>query len=657
MSAEAMESIETLRFGAVRRAAELHAQIQQLEVQNPSDPRLPALREAFEDAQDTTREELEHFATTFAQQGIVRGSTHAIGQIDRFRAQRVGESQRFLDDATLSRADEPIRADDVEHLGRVMGIPVRPGGSGGDVRIEFDVGRLGGITNMRLEVGRDASLTMVRAHQATVAAMRRYEGVAGSLRNLLERIRAYAGSGGHIPPGSRAFEARFELQKLPPIVQGFHDRLAAGGLGAGTVAEIRRQISSLESQIRQHAQHLDDLAPGLGFVAARGEGAEGDFAMMGRRPDERTPLESGEIPAPPRREIQVPEERAGTPRHQDLLRLRGTADQVLSQRPEGWTGRHEAEFRYGPAAVRNPPEGSLPDGYHWTIDPHGTPTVVRTQRYDDNGNLRPRMRYVGDGRFEEVPDTVNRARTTRIEDEFAVPERVEDEFGQILGARQQAREARDEAEAELQVLADRMSLSPDDLRNIDDTIERLRREHAEDPAMMRRIEELAARRAELAGHRHSVVEQSELLGQRMAEEWMAANHPGAMQVYGGAGAGSRSGDFDQVWLVPGAGPSGRDLIIVVEAKGGSSQLGTREVEGAREQQGTGNYLRAIAEIMAARQDLPPATRDVMNDILLREVVDDGPRVQYLLVQAPIGSSGGEAVARPGRVSEFDISGD
>lgn len=295
MTAEAMEQVQTLRFGVVRQAAELHAQIEQLEQleqRNRSDPALPSLREQLRATQQEARDAWLTVGGELAKhQLIMRASMRLVHSIHAAQERRISDAKATLQEAAHARGHEAVRPGDVEYLERALGVRVEvetagsASGGPGDVRIPYEVHPLGGISNVRLVVGPTASLDMVLRHQATVKAMRRYQGVCGSLRNLLERIRAYVGRGGHIPPGSRAFEARFELEKLPLIIEDLHADLEGRPLDGVTRQRLERQIQSLEEQLLRHASALDDVAPGLGYVAAIDDGGTGRPPVKGEQPD------------------------------------------------------------------------------------------------------------------------------------------------------------------------------------------------------------------------------------------------------------------------------------------------------------------------------------------------------------------------------------
>lgn len=305
MTAQAEEQVQSIRMGVVRQAAEVHARIRELEANNPSDPELPRLREQFGELQRQANEAWETVGREMAhQQLIMRASMRVVHGIHSQHLARVDQSRQSLTQAISSRGRAPVRPGDHTHISRVMGVRVEmltpeAGVGSGDVRIAYDVGRLGGITNVRLQVGPDASLSMVMHHEQTLAAMRRYEGVTGSLNNLLARVQAWVSGGGHIAPRTRAFEARFELQKLPPIIQELRQELTSHSLTDETRVRIESQIESLEQQLEMHAGAFNDLAEGLGYVAARdssqgpvpNEGEDAGATMGRRRSDLPDPPE------------------------------------------------------------------------------------------------------------------------------------------------------------------------------------------------------------------------------------------------------------------------------------------------------------------------------------------------------------------------------
>jgi hypothetical protein len=137
-------------------------------------------------------------------------------------------------------------------------------------------------------------------------------------------------------------------------------------------------------------------------------------------------------------------------------------------------------------------------------------------------------------------------------------------------------------------------------------------------------------------------EQSRQLGEQAAEGIMKGK--GGKKRYPLDKTYSTSGDFDQVWKVG-------DEFHVVEAKGGSSGLGSRSIkEGVRAEQGTIEYARSIAENMATNG----ATKEIraLGSELLAAIGQG--KLKYILVRAPIGTEAGAAALRDVKVSEFVI---
>lgn len=154
-----------------------------------------------------------------------------------------------------------------------------------------------------------------------------------------------------------------------------------------------------------------------------------------------------------------------------------------------------------------------------------------------------------------------------------------------------------------------------------------------------------------------VVAQSAEIGELGAMGYVAQQYPGARLEYGGPGSGSRPGDFDQVYRQ--ALPDGSVRLIVVEAKGGGSPLGTRLVNGQVETQGTPEYFAAIAGNMRRNMTGQAATtgRDLSNVYRYGKTPDGKPaEIVYLTVRTPIGHdpATGAATAPTVTAKEFDL---
>ena len=111
---------------------------------------------------------------------------------------------------------------------------------------------------------------------------------------------------------------------------------------------------------------------------------------------------------------------------------------------------------------------------------------------------------------------------------------------------------------------------------------------------------------------------SERLGDQAAALVSRNEHETTLIASGGAG----SGRFDHVTI--GGDPP---VLNIYEAKGGTSRLGYRTVDGVRVQQGTSSYLKAIAEI-------DPRFADLMDNPAIKKAIEDGSlTVEYSHVRA------------------------
>ncbi|MEQ8999927.1 MAG: hypothetical protein RID53_25865 [Coleofasciculus sp. B1-GNL1-01] len=140
------------------------------------------------------------------------------------------------------------------------------------VRVHYDVDANGLVTNVHMRVGSDASAVDIQLHTQTVRLMQRYSGFSGRIRLLKERIQNWISKNGTPPVGSRAWEAKLEVEKLPRIIDERLNRLSQDGLDAEAEANLQADIENLQQQLAKHQQTLDemDLNAGVGFVAAEG---------------------------------------------------------------------------------------------------------------------------------------------------------------------------------------------------------------------------------------------------------------------------------------------------------------------------------------------------------------------------------------------------
>ena len=280
----------------------------------------------------------------------------------------------------------------------------------------------------------------------------------------------------------------------------------------------------------------------------------------------------------------------------DLVKRRGSVAAELDHHPPGWTGKDEARFRYGEKLEPEP-------GYRWTLDENGG------LRYDRLDESLPAHRYnPATGVFEEAAESSTLIKATKGAEDprplATIPEKQREAMKAAFKKRGN-------------LIADR------------DRLEALGKISQKDSEKLRKIYA-------------QVNEQSRQLGENAAEGVMKGK--GGKKIYPTGKPYSTSGDFDQVWK---AG----DEFQIVEAKGGSSGLGSRSIgEGVRAEQGTVEYAKSIAENMA-NKGATKEIRKLGDDLLL--AIQKG-KVKYILVRAPVGEELGSAVLRDVKVSEFVI---
>ncbi len=103
-----------------------------------------------------------------------------------------------------------------------------------------------------------------------------------------------------------------------------------------------------------------------------------------------------------------------------------------------------------------------------------------------------------------------------------------------------------------------------------------------------------------------------------------------------------SGKLDLVFEVPGAGKNGRSLIIVVEAKGGSADLGSRQVGDDRYQQGHPAYLDEQIRLSA---NYDPALNQTLSS------ARRSGNLEYYKAQTPIDANTGAGTVE---LRQFDL---
>jgi len=112
-------------------------------------------------------------------------------------------------------------------------------------------------------------------------------------------------------------------------------------------------------------------------------------------------------------------------------------------------------------------------------------------------------------------------------------------------------------------------------------------------------------------------------------------------------SGSKPGDFDMVYEVEDPPPG---EIIVVEAKGGSSPLGSRKIGNMAYQQGTTEYTTEITTLMSKNNE---GTTEKLAADEIQYAALSGRPIRYIHTQASIPKSG-QASDLKLEVAEFKI---
>jgi hypothetical protein len=123
---------------------------------------------------------------------------------------------------------------------------------------------------IHLEIGKGATAADIALHADTARAQLRLEGARSKAGKMLEQIRMWASEHGAPPKGTVAYEAHFEVEKLPGIIEARSAELANPDLLPNERASIEEKVEALVDQLQRHQAALDafDLSPGRGFIAA-----------------------------------------------------------------------------------------------------------------------------------------------------------------------------------------------------------------------------------------------------------------------------------------------------------------------------------------------------------------------------------------------------
>ncbi|ARD22731.1 RHS repeat-associated core domain-containing protein [Shewanella japonica] len=147
----------------------------------------------------------------------------------------------------------------------------------------------------------------------------------------------------------------------------------------------------------------------------------------------------------------------------------------------------------------------------------------------------------------------------------------------------------------------------------------------------------------------SINKSTETIGEKAADMAVKAQYPGYERIHpesldrSSPGAGS----FDMVYQ------NANGDVIIVEAKGGKSPLGKKQIGDDDYQQGTKEYAAAITMEMGERDK---GSTDKISAKAIEKAFDrKRNKVQYLHVETPINKTARGSSVSEVRISEFDIS--
>ena len=176
----------------------------------------------------------------------------------------------------LPQLDQSLKSDRLSSilppdLQNSVQVIVDPSLSGNTVRVYYEV-KEGLVDNIHIRAGQEANANEIKLHVPTVRLMERYSGLLGRIRLLLKRVRNWITQNGEPPIGSRAWEAKLEIEKLERILKERLEREAKQGIDLVKAISLEEEIKYLSEQLQRHQQTLDkiELNPGVGYVAAEG---------------------------------------------------------------------------------------------------------------------------------------------------------------------------------------------------------------------------------------------------------------------------------------------------------------------------------------------------------------------------------------------------
>jgi hypothetical protein len=289
-----------------------------------------------------------------------------------------------VEPGTHGRTKNPAEALPRDLRNRVP-IEVNPRLTGETVQVHY-IEHDGLIVGTWMEIGPNARAIDIEMHADTARAMRRLQGASGRVLRLKDRLGTWFGLHGEkAGPGTTAFEARLEVEKLPRIIQ---ERAAAlqraGGIDTPEGQHIAIEMAMLQDQLTHFEQVVRsmELEPGVGYVAAEKPvpadypSEEGQHWFWRRSGGEWHPVQRADAPKPGehQRWTRVEVEVDGQKRHEvrllderqpfgyppldwDKWRYSRRADGTVTiERAPGYSGEQGVKLRLDPLEK---PEGDI----------------------------------------------------------------------------------------------------------------------------------------------------------------------------------------------------------------------------------------------------------------------------------------------------------
>ncbi|MGI2176175.1 RHS repeat-associated core domain-containing protein [Shewanella ulleungensis] len=144
-----------------------------------------------------------------------------------------------------------------------------------------------------------------------------------------------------------------------------------------------------------------------------------------------------------------------------------------------------------------------------------------------------------------------------------------------------------------------------------------------------------------------VNEQSAKIGEKAADMAVKATYPGYERIHPDSldESTSVSGNFDMVYQ------NANGDVIIVEAKGGKSPLGKKQIGDSDYQQGTLKYAQAITDNMLLRNE---NSTEFAAASAIKNADIFGGNVQYLHIETPINKTAKGSEVGEVKISEFNI---